>query len=276
MKIKMDKEIRKMNSRILILIVILIPFNQIVLNYLFKIRFFVPLAKSTDYWIQPTLAGNLLSLIIFSTLIFIIGKHNLFSVWLTKEKLKIAVLPIFFIWLLSQIITIVVTYFSKGDIVFIDRFNVLTGSLIGQLFGNATFEELIYRGILFLQIYILLKPKTTNNNALIISIIVSQIVFALIHIPNRLMINQVDNLAMDLLGLFVAGVALTVIYIRTQNLVFVIGVHTLINEPFNIIDCSFPMENSIYILIILTTILWHKITPTTLVKDIYKNETKTN
>ncbi len=272
----MNKEIRKMNNRILILIVILIPFNQIVLNYLFKIRFFVPLAKSTDYWIQPTLVANLLSLIVFSTLIFIIGKHNLFSVWLTKEKLKIAVLPIFFIWLLSQIITIVVTYFSKGDIVFIDRLNVLTGSLIGQLFGNATFEELIYRGILFLQIYILLKPKTTNSNALIISIIFSQIVFALIHIPNRLMINQVDNLAMNLLGLFVAGVILTVIYIRTKNLVFVIGVHTLINQPFNIINTSFPMEYSIFILIILTTILWHKITPKTIVKDIYKSETKIN
>ncbi len=270
----MDKEIRKINIRILILIIILIPINQIVINYLLKTNFFTPLARLTDYWIQPTLVGNLLSLTVFSVLIFIIGKHNLFSVWLTKEKLKAAVLPIFIIWLLSQIITIAGTYFSNGDIVFVDRFNVLTGSLIGQLFGNATFEELIYRGILFLQLYILLKPKTTNKKALMISIIASQIIFALIHIPNRLMINPVENLALDLLGLFVAGVVLTVIYVRTENLAFVIGVHTLINQPFNIIDTSFPMEMSIYILIILTTILWNKIPPNNSSKFHYSIESK--
>ncbi len=257
----MDKEIRKINVRILILIVILIPINQIVLNYLFKIHFFIPIAKSTNYWIQPTLVANLLSLTIFSPLIFGIGKHNLYSVWMTKEKLKTSVILIFIIWLLSQTITIVVTYFSKNEIVFVDRFNLLTGSLIAQLFGNATFEELIYRGILFMQLYILLKPKTTNSKALVFSVIISQIIFALIHIPNRLLINQVENLAIDLLGLFLAGVVLTLIYIRTKNLAFVIGVHTLINQPFNIIDTSFPMEMSIYILIMLTTILWNKITP---------------
>ncbi len=257
----MDKEIRKINIRILILIVILIPINQIAINYLFKIRFFIPLTELTDYWIQPTLIGNILSLILFSLLIFNLGKHNLYSVWMTKEKLKTAVLPLFLLWLISQIITIVVTYISTGKIVFVEKLSILTGSLIGQLFGNASFEELIYRGILFVQLFLLLKPKTTNNKALIISIIISQILFALIHIPNRLMINQVDNMAMDLLGLFVAGVVLTAIYIRTRNLAFVIGVHTLINQPFNLIDTTFPMEVSIYVLIIFTTILWNRIAP---------------
>lgn len=270
----MDQQIRKINTGTLILIFILIPINQIVLNYLFKIRFFMPLAKETDYWIQPTLIANIISLIVFSIIIFSVGKHNLPSVWFTKEKLKTAVLPIFFIWLLSQIITILVTYFSTGEIIVIDDLNILTGSLLGQLFGNATFEELIYRGIFFLQLYILLKQKLTNNKALGFSVVVSQILFALIHIPNRLMINQVDNLALDLVGLFVAGVALTVIYIRTKNLVFVIGVHTLINQPFNIINTSFPMETSIYILIILTTVFWNKITPINLTKPHYSLENK--
>lgn len=259
----MNKEINKIDAKILILIVLLLPFNQIMLNYLFKIRFFVPLAHLTDYWIQPTLVANLLSLIVFSILIFVIGKHNLFSVWFTEEKLKIALLPVFVIWLLSQIITIAGTYYSKGELSFIGNINTLAGNLIGQLFGNAAFEELIYRGILFLQFYILLTHRITKKKALVISIVVSQILFALIHIPNRLLINQVDNLSLDLIGLFLAGVVLTIIYIRSENLVFVIGIHALINQPFNIIDTTFPMNMSIYIFIILTILLWNKIVPTT-------------
>lgn len=260
--------IKKININILILITALIPINQIVLNYLFKIHFFAPITKSTNYFIQSTLVANLLSLSVFSVLIFVIGKQNLPSIWLTKEKLKTAILSIFFIWLLSQIITIVSTFFNNGDIVLVTRFNVLTGSLLGQLFGNATFEELIYRGIFFLQLYILLKTKTSNKKAIIISIIASQFLFAIMHIPNRLLINQVDNLTTELVGLFVAGVILTIIFIRTKNLAFVIGVHTLLNQPFNIIDTSFPMEVCIYILIILTTILWNKITPANKVYEI--------
>lgn len=264
----MNKEIKKIDAKILILIVLLLPFNQIILNYLFKIRLFIPLAKLTDYWIQPTLVANLLSLIVFSILIFVIGRHNLFSVWLTKKKMKTALLPVFIIWLLSQLITILVAYLGKGEIAFVGNINILTGSLIGQLFGNAAFEELIYRGILFLQFYILLMPKIAKMKAIIISIVASQIIFALIHIPNRLLINQVENLTLDLLGLFVAGVALTIVYLRTENLVFVIGVHALINQPFNIMDTSFPIDMIIYVLIILTVILWHKITPTTSAKSL--------
>jgi membrane protease YdiL (CAAX protease family) len=267
----METEIRKINTTLLIFIVILIPINSIVLNYLFKIQFFMPLVKLTDYWVQSTLIANIIGLIIFSVLIFLIGKHNLFSVWLTKKKLKVAFFPLFFIWLLSQLITFIVTFHNTGELVWVGKINILIGSLLGQLFGNAAFEEFIFRGLFFLQLYILFKAKTTKNKALIISIIASQLLFSLIHIPNRLIINQVDNLAIDLICLFVVGVILTIIYIRTENLAFVIGVHTLMNQPFNLLVTSFPMEIVVYILIVLTTILWHKIEPITSFKYLSSN-----
>lgn len=255
----MNDEIKKINPAILAVILILIPLNQILLNYLIKARMFIPLAKSTDYWIQPTLVGNLISLLFFSLLIFVIGKLNTASVWLTKEKIKVAIVPVFMIWLIAQLITLAITYFNVGNVSFAENINLLAGSLISQLFGNAAFEELIYRGIIFLQLYLLLKNKITNIKALIISIIISQLIFSLIHIPNRLLLNQVNNLAIDLLGLFIAGVVLTLIFLRTQNLIFVIGAHALVNQPFNIIETTFPMKIIIYVLIIVTTIFWFKI-----------------
>ena len=248
--------VRKLSPAVLILIAFLIPVNQIVGNYLLKIHFFTPIAEATNYWIQPTLVGNLISLAVFSFIIFVVGKHDLRSVWLTPEKLKSAALLIFAIWFLSQLVAILGTYFSTGNIVFVDRINVLAGYLLGQLFGNAAFEELIYRGIFFLQIYILLKNSLSINKALVLSILLSQILFALIHIPNRLMVNQVENLGLNLFGLFVMGVVLAIIYFRTKNLAFLIGVHALLNEPFNLIQTSFPMKRIVLILVILVTILW--------------------
>ncbi|BDQ03346.1 CPBP family intramembrane glutamic endopeptidase [Ignavibacterium sp.] len=137
--------------------------------------------------------------------------------------------------------------------------NILIGSLLGQLFGNAAFEELIYRGILFLQFYLLLKTKNNIKKSLFYSVIISQIIFALIHIPNRLIINQVNNLGTDLMILFTAGSVLTLIFIITRNLLFLIGIHALINQPFNLIETDFPMRIIISILVIISAAFWNKI-----------------
>ena len=252
----MVKEIRKINISILVLIGFLIPINQIVGNFLLKNQFFSPISKATNYWIQPTLVVNIISLAVFSFIIFGIGKHNLESIWLTKQKVKKAAFFVFFIWFSSQIVTVIATYLNDGNLTLVNKLNVLTGNLLGQLFGNAAFEELIYRGVFFLQFYLLLKRKMADKKALLIAIISSQVVFAVIHIPNRLLVNQVENLGLNLLGLFGAGVVLTLIYFRTKNLAFLVGVHALINQPFNVIETSFPMRMIIFILIILVTLLW--------------------
>lgn len=255
----MNIKIKKIHHRILLLLIILIPVNQIILNYLFKSRIFTPVAENTNFLIQPTLAANLMSLTVFSLLIFVLGKHNLASIGFSKAKLKIAALLVFCIWLFSQTITIVWSYLSCGEVVFVDQINILIGSFLGQAFGNAAFEELIYRGILFLQFFLLFNTKTTKQKSILFSVIASQIIFAVIHIPNRLLIHSVDSLALDLLGLFAAGVVLTVIFIRTENIVFLTGIHALINQPFNLTKTSFPAEIIIYLLVILTAIFWRKI-----------------
>lgn len=253
-------QIQKLDSKVLLLIIVLIPFNQIALNYLIKIHLFKPISQATDYWIRSTFVASLFSLIIFSIIIFRIGRLNLPSVWLTKEKLKTGVILVAAIWILALFSTTVWTFWENGKIGLTPKINFLAGSLIGQLFGNAAFEELIYRGTLFMQFHLMFKQKMRQKRALLLSVLASQLLFALIHLPNRLLIQQVDNLALDLISLFLAGIILTLIYLRTENLAFVIGAHALVNQPFNIIETSFPMRMMVLILIILTAVFWDKIT----------------
>ncbi len=256
----MTVNIQKINPILLVIIAILIPANSVLMNYLFTINFFSQIDVATNHLIQSTLVANLSSIAIFSVLIFSIGKLNLASMLISKSKAKTGLKWIFIIWFTAQLLSILISYLSVGNIVLSTDLVRLTGSFLAQLFGNAPFEEMIFRGLFFLQLYLILSAKMSNKRAVIYSMTGSQLLFALIHIPNRLLINQVDNLVLDLLAIFLVGIVFVLIYIKTNNLVFVIGIHALINIPFNITNSSFQVEIAIISLAIVITIFWNKLT----------------
>ena len=58
------------------------------------------------------------------------------------------------------------------------------GALLAQLFGNALYEEILFRGVLLRQTYWRLETRRlTNLQTLVIAIAISQSLFALIHLP---------------------------------------------------------------------------------------------
>jgi hypothetical protein len=64
------------------------------------------------------------------------------------------------------------------------------------------------------------------------TLIISQIIFALVHIPNRVYLGLgAGEIALDLLLLTVWGVLFTLIYLRTDNIFLVAGIHALGNAP---------------------------------------------
>ncbi len=250
--------IKKLNYKILILFALLLPFVTFLGNYLFKNNFFEPISLATNELVNWVLIANVTLIIIFSFFIFYIGKHDLQSIRISKQKVKTALKLVFLIWFISQVVAIIYTYFTKGELILMQNVNKSTGNLIGQLLGNALFEEMIYRGIFFLQLYLIFRTNRSNKISLILAIIISQMFFALIHIPNRLLIHHVENLFTDLIMLFIIGIIFSLILIKTDNLAYLIGVHCLINEPFNLIETSFPTILVISLLTIIITLLWNK------------------
>ncbi|GAB4369183.1 MAG: hypothetical protein Kow0042_10740 [Calditrichia bacterium] len=255
-------EIKKIDSKILLLLFFFILIDPIIINWLFKVQFFKPLVVATNFYIQSTLIAGTINLFIVSIVIFYFGRLDLSSVWFTREKVKQAALPLIGIWIGAHVIIIMITLFGGGRIILIDKFNLSLGRFLGQLFGNAPFEELVFRGVLFLQIYLLLKVKMKSRAALILALLISQFLFAFAHVPNRIWINQVDNLFLETLGLYGAGIGLTLIFIQTQNLAFLIGIHALANMPFIIVRAPSSLTYNItYVLIVFCALLWRKITP---------------
>lgn len=110
---------------------------------------------------------------------------------------------------------------------------IVLGVLIGQVFGNALFEELAYRGFVFPQLYLRLHGDGERPwHGFLLTLLISQALFALVHIPNRLYLGMsAGEIAADLAMLIGWGVLFTLIYMRTDNIFLVTGVHALGNAP---------------------------------------------
>jgi len=254
-------ETKKLNPIILIIVTIFMFIAPVVFNWLFTMHFFIPLVKATNYLLQPTLLAGAIGIFCIYIIVFLLGKYDSKSIYFTKEKIQTAILPLILIWFTSNLISLLFLYFDTGRISFTGNFNISLGKFLGQIFGNAPFEEIVFRGVFFLQFYLLLKVKTTNKKAIMLAVVFSALFFAVVHIPNRLWINTVDNLVLETLGLFVAGIGLTIIFIYTQNLAYVIGIHALSNAPFVLFKASASTKYyTTYLLIVLVTLLWKKIT----------------
>ena len=104
--------------------------------------------------------------------------------------------------------------------------------LLAQLIGNALYEEIAFRGFLLPQL--VLKFRRLGIAAgIVLAVLVSQGLFALAHVPNRLWVTGLNpsQLPGALLPLFLLGLYFAMLYLLTGNLFAVIGVHALTNEP---------------------------------------------
>jgi CAAX protease family protein len=140
-----------------------------------------------------------------------------------------------------------------------------TGALVAQLFGNALYEEIFFRGVLLRQIYWRLGPETSRLQKLqklAIALAISQSLFALIHLPILLSggASLIAALA-QLPAIFTAGAALAILYARSDNLALCVGIHSLANKPTLLVADCFDIPNSLLFVTVtclLLASLWRR------------------
>ncbi|HVU10895.1 MAG TPA: CPBP family intramembrane glutamic endopeptidase, partial [Phototrophicaceae bacterium] len=136
---------------------------------------------------------------------------------------------------------------------------VMIGMILTQILGNALFEEIAYRGFMFPQVYLRLSSLRDRPwGRLIVALLISQGLFALSHIPNRIYLGMSpSDIAADLVVLLLLGALFTLIYVRTDNLFIVVGVHALGNTPTVLFTTApFLTGDGASILIYTLVILW--------------------
>ena len=127
---------------------------------------------------------------------------------------------------------------------------------------NALIEEAGWRGFLLPQLYLRLSTRMDTRRRLILAMFGAQVLFALMHIPNRLLDQRLalDELLLSLAFVFVLGVFFAGIYLRTGNLFLAIGVHALFNTPTVLFTPVLPSQVILGALTILVLVAWPRLT----------------
>jgi membrane protease YdiL (CAAX protease family) len=214
----------------------------VVLNLVVFARgLFTPIQDTTAGIITRTLMANAVLFILFVHL-FIrrAGGLSYRDLGLKRERLGTALVVTALVWLAIQVVGIIWSLATGGGFT-LDALRqqvpatYVLGILLGQLAGNALFEETVYRGFLLPQTAGRLRlkmPASSPRRRLILALVLSQLVFALIHVPSRLLQGMAPaSMGVSLSLVFFLGLLFAVMYVRTGNLWICVGMHALVNAP---------------------------------------------
>lgn len=198
-----------------------------------------PLAEATGGLITGSLVTNLAFLLVLVAWVIVgQGALRLADIGVIAGRLPLALAGTAALWAAAQVFHAVAGLLTYGRIEIAPIWNsagatILIGALLAQVFGNALFEEIAYRGFLFPQFFLRLSRLDAHPWLRVLAAAaLSQGVFALTHIPNRIYLGLgLEAIAIDLLVLLAIGLLFTALYIRTDNLFLVVGVHALANAP---------------------------------------------
>ena len=207
-------------------------------------------------------------LVIVAGLVLRLGRLRAADLGLARSKLAPALAVTLALWTLAQIVGAAAAWIAGDGLALDSAWSQPAtgpiGALLAQLCGNAAFEEIIYRGFLLPQFYLLLATRLRERPALRLAaaLLASQTLFAVEHIPLRLYngvlpAELLANLAMTA----VSGGFLCWIYLSTGNLFIAIGVHTLLNTPTPLLACGIEPHVVIYSATLAALILRTMIAP---------------
>ncbi|MFC7174996.1 CPBP family intramembrane glutamic endopeptidase [Haloplanus litoreus] len=168
-------------------------------------------------------------------------------------------------WILVQV-TGVASLMLRGESLALSdsliRFGIVPvlGGFIGQVFGNALYEEIVYRAFLLPQLakkFTRLYRSGSPRTAFLLALLASQTIFTLIHVPGRLAGGvAVGELLAFLVAPFVLGVLFALVYARTGNLFVTIGLHALVNDPVLLVDAGGVVLVPLLFVVLAILVAW--------------------
>ncbi len=234
-----------------IFIVTHISFTTIINLIFFAGNWFRPITEASNGWINGTLVANLVMIVVIVGIIILgVGRLRLYDIGVIWSRLPSGFIVAFGVWMVAQVIHLVAGSTRNGAILWHPQWEWqgsgrMMGLLVAQLFGNALFEELAFRGFLFPQLYLRFEALAAYPwRRFFFTLLVSQVIFALTHIPNRIYLGlPFDVIAVDILALTFWGILYTLIYMRTDNLFLTIFIHALGNAPTLIFATSPSLDD---------------------------------
>ncbi|MEQ1632090.1 MAG: CPBP family intramembrane glutamic endopeptidase [Planctomycetota bacterium] len=235
--------VRRMKRSVVLTALVLSLLLAIAFNaFLFGSGAVVAVIDGTGGWVSGTLLANVVLLVV--VVYGVLGRAGGASasdLGLQRQNVIPAVVVTIAIWLVLNAAQAIVSL-AIGDAVsvssyFVEQWRPRTAELLGQLFGNALFEEVLFRAVLLAQLALWLTPldREPGRREVVLATVWSQVWFALQHVPNRLSFDAWQGVTAavgDLSLLWFSGVCFSLLWLRTRNLLVAVGYHALGNCPF--------------------------------------------
>ncbi len=235
---------------ILLALVVQIGLSVVVNQVLFPLRVFRPLALGTQGLVSTTLSANLLMLAVnVLGVIMLVGGLRARDLGLRPgwRAVTVAVGVALATWLGAQGAIALAAALAGQPIGFSDQWIMsaalwTSGRLIGQVFGNALYEETFFRGFLLVQgTWWSARARSPEGDLAapsartwLLAVLLTQGIFAISHVPNRLMggaYTSIGSVLVDQGLLLAAGIVFAVIYLGTRNLWLCVLLHAFSNRP---------------------------------------------
>ncbi len=210
-----------------------------------------------------------LSLIAFAGLLFACLAFTplaLRDIGLNRRNLLRAPLLLVVFWLSIQLVAVLFALVQAGDIRLHERWlagqlTVIAGGFLGQLFGNALYEEVLFRGVILTQLIVLLRARLSPLVSLLLALLLANAFFALVHVDNWLfvrtyLIDQFGGLTVLLWRVFESGLFWSLVFLATRNILVPVVLHTLINTPLLLVDPQWPEQTIVQLGVYLVLLVW--------------------
>lgn len=191
---------------------------------------------ATGGWLSVTLVASAGFGLVQLAVLFGPGRQSAADVGWRMGALLPALVATVLLWALMQVSTVIAAYSSGGPPVPATSWTrgagVALGPLLAQLLGTALMEETVMRGYLWPQVSQRLQRHLGERSAWIAGLVVSQALFAALHIPGLLHRGSEPAALMGpLLMLLFVGLVFALVYAFTDNLFLAVGAHALGNAP---------------------------------------------
>ena len=227
------------------------------------------IVQATHGWVQPTLVIYAVLALPMALLIVAWGRQTLTDLGMTWRSFWTGCGVTFCLWGVANLVLWAQCAVHGQTVVWASQWNELgvatvLGLFLAQFFGNALYEEIIYRRFLVAQTLARIAPSWTSGKTwwwrLAITLVVTQLLFGWVHIPHRLShgLDPVDAVGRSTVLMFV-GLFFCWVYFQTRNLWIAIGVHTLINHPMLLIqtqDSGHPLIQLLALIGVIGHGLW--------------------
>ena len=225
-------------STLLWALALYLTMNLLVVFVLFPSGALGILSGPTAGLVSPTLLANAMMLVVVVGFLQLVGGLSAGDLGLRSTHLALALGVTFALWLGVNLLQMAYALGKHIPVAVNPDWEKLgaprmLGILLGQILGNALFEEIMFRGFLFQQMRLrLLRAGRKPMTALMLGLGISQAIFAAIHVPLRLESGMaLSALPTELALLFMLGILLALLYWRTGNLFVAVGIHALSNAP---------------------------------------------